>query len=177
MKLLEVLERSLGQGQAWQFKVSVPDAIDVIKKALAHDPIPSLGRNCDAYPTTEDPSKGSQHVEACAAKGVLTRTSRMEKASKSKAFRRSLVTNMGVSDSIADQELFSLVLRHQFDTTMSPLWSKCTAYDPSNTKISSPQVVKQTHAHVDLPIRVEEDYAGQASLSKSTRDSGGSEFV
>ena len=177
LKLLEVLERSLEQGTAWQFKVPVPDAISIIKQALSHSPIPSLDRSCGDYPTTEGPSKARLHVEECAAKGVLTRTSLTKKVNQIKGYKQSLAAEMGVSSSTPDQQLFSLVLQRQFDTTMSPLWKECTAFDPTHPKITSPQVIKHTHPCVNPPIRVGEDYAGQASFCKSARDSGGSEVV
>ena len=177
MKLLEVLEQSLEQGHAWQFKVPVPDAIDVIKQALARSPMPTLDRSCDDYLATEGPSKARQHVEKCAMKKVLTRTSLTKKVNQVKGYRQSLVAEMKAKGNISDQELFSQVLQRQFDDTMSPMWSECTDYDPSSSKVTSPQVVKRTHAHVEHPIRIGEDYAGQASFSKSARDSGGSQVV
>ena len=177
LKLLEVLEGSLVDGHAWQFKVPVPEAMQVIKDALAGTPVPLLDRSCDDYPLTEGPSTARQHVEQCAAAGVLTRTNLIHKVKHVQGFREQLTKRVGVDLSTPDQKLFSLALQQQFDTTMSPQWSECKRYNPTATKITGPPVVNAPHSSLERHIRIGENYAGQASFSKSGRDSGGAEVV
>jgi hypothetical protein len=101
----------------------------------------------------------------------------MNRISNKPKFRDELKARVGASDGTTDQELFTQVLQAQFDKTMAPLWLECNDYNPSEQKVCSPPVIKKTHDHVKRLIRVGEHYAGQASFSKSARDSGGAEVV